>query len=130
MLFRSLVLHLCGNLQHFVGARLGGSGYVRDREREFAARGLSRAELVAEIGRAREAVLLGLKDLPAASLEEPCLFVPNGMRIPTGLFLLHLATHLSFHIGQAGYLRRVVTGQAASTGAVGFAGLEPAVLPG
>src|SRR5262245_5351521 len=30
-----LILHLTGNLNHFVGAQLGGSGYVRDREREF-----------------------------------------------------------------------------------------------
>ncbi len=30
-----LVLHLSGNLNHFVGAQLGGTGYVRDREREF-----------------------------------------------------------------------------------------------
>jgi len=55
--------------------------------------------------------------------------VPNGMRLPTGLFLLHLATHLSFHIGQAGYLRRVLTGDTASTNAVGFGGLASAVLP-
>src|SRR5438045_3174932 len=30
-----LVLHLVGNLNHFVGAQLGGTGYARDREREF-----------------------------------------------------------------------------------------------
>src|ERR1700728_2981840 len=30
-----LVLHLTGNLSHRVGALLGGTGYVRDREREF-----------------------------------------------------------------------------------------------
>src|SRR5690348_13794529 len=30
-----LVLHLAGNLNHFVGGQLGGTGYVRDREREF-----------------------------------------------------------------------------------------------
>src|SRR5216110_942476 len=30
-----LILHLTGNLNHFVGAQLGGSGYVREREREF-----------------------------------------------------------------------------------------------
>src|SRR5262252_6188732 len=30
-----LVLHLTGNLNHFVGGQLGGSGYVRQREREF-----------------------------------------------------------------------------------------------
>src|SRR5262245_66565330 len=33
--FGHLVLHLTGNLNHFAGARLGGTGYVRDREREF-----------------------------------------------------------------------------------------------
>ena len=31
-----LVLHLTGNLSHFVGGQLGGTGYVREREREFA----------------------------------------------------------------------------------------------
>src|SRR5580698_4939260 len=30
-----LVLHLTGNLSHFVGAQLVGTGYLRDREREF-----------------------------------------------------------------------------------------------
>src|SRR5262245_20449787 len=30
-----LVLHLTGNLNHFVGGQLGGTGYLRDREREF-----------------------------------------------------------------------------------------------
>src|SRR2546423_9459734 len=30
-----LILHLAGNLNHFVGAQLGHTGYVRDREREF-----------------------------------------------------------------------------------------------
>src|SRR3989440_4873683 len=30
-----LILHLTGNLNHYVGAQLGSSGYVRDREREF-----------------------------------------------------------------------------------------------
>src|SRR3954471_2794078 len=34
--FGHLVLHLTGNLNHFVGAQLGGTGYVRDRDREFA----------------------------------------------------------------------------------------------
>jgi hypothetical protein len=33
----------------------------------------------------------------------------------TGWFLLHLGTHLAFHLGQAGYLRRMITGDSAST---------------
>lgn len=125
----SIALHLCGNLQHFIGAKLGGSGYVRNREHEFAARGIPRAELKAEIARAREVVARVLPTVPASTLDAVFEHVPNGMRLPTGLFLLHLATHLSFHIGQAGYLRRALTGDTTSTNAVGFGGLASAVLP-
>src|SRR5690348_9115454 len=50
-----LVLHLTGNLKHFVGAQLGGSGYVRDRERErefTETRVPSKAEALAELDNA------------------------------------------------------------------------------
>jgi hypothetical protein len=30
-----LVLHLTGNLNYYIGARVAETGYVRDREREF-----------------------------------------------------------------------------------------------
>src|SRR5690349_24969300 len=55
--FGHLVLHLTGNLNHFAGARLGGTGYVRDREREFTEtavppKALVLARLDEEIGRA------------------------------------------------------------------------------
>src|SRR5947209_20547578 len=33
-----LVLHLTGNLNHYIGAGIAGTGYVRDRPREFADR--------------------------------------------------------------------------------------------
>ena len=125
----TLTLHLCGNIQHFIGTKLGGRSYVRDRDREFAARGLTRAELKAEIARTREAVVATLTALPESRLSELCPFVPTGMRLPTGLFLMHLATHLSYHLGQLAYVRRVVTGQAVGSGAIGFAGLAPAAMP-
>src|ERR1700687_4920374 len=41
-----LILHLTGNLNHFVGAQLGGSGFVRDREREFTETNPPSKELV------------------------------------------------------------------------------------
>lgn len=40
----NLAWHVCGNLQHFVGTVLGGTGYVRNREAEFGRRSGSRAE--------------------------------------------------------------------------------------
>lgn len=125
----TLTLHLCGNLQHFVGAKLGGSSYVRDRDREFAARGLQRAALEAEIARTRGAIVDTLTALPESQLAEVCPFVPTGVRLPTGLFLMHLATHLAYHLGQIAYLRRMVTGQSVGSGAMGFAGLASAALP-
>ena len=52
----TLALHLAGNIQHYLGARLGGTGYVRDRPAEFAERGVPRVELLARIEAARAAV--------------------------------------------------------------------------
>jgi len=34
--FGHLVLHLTGNLNYYIGAQIGNTGYVRDRPREFA----------------------------------------------------------------------------------------------
>jgi len=119
----NLTLHVCGGLLHFVGAVLGSTGYVRDRDAEFAARGKTRAEVCALIDETTavvdrtlssldEGVLTGLMPVPAA-----------GHDLRTGIFLLHLATHASFHLGQAGYLRRVLTGKGTSVGPVPLAPL-------
>jgi len=43
--------------------------------------------------------------------------------LPCRLFLIHLAVHLSLHLGQAGYLRRIVTGDARSSGPVSLQAL-------
>src|SRR3954468_22301268 len=66
----TLALHLAGNLQHYIGARWGGTGYVRDRDAEFARRDVPRAELVAEIERARKAVAAGLERIDGDALAQ------------------------------------------------------------
>src|SRR6266545_2447346 len=48
----NLALHVAGGLQHLVGAVLGGTSYVRDRDAEFSRRGGTRAEVNAELDRA------------------------------------------------------------------------------
>src|SRR5215204_5637451 len=61
----NLTLHMCGNLRHFIGATLGGDGYVRNREAEFSSKNLSRKKLMAEIELTRQAVnkaLTAMKD--------------------------------------------------------------------
>lgn len=107
----TLALHLAGNLQHFVGAILGGSGYVRDREREFAARDLSRTVLLDEIARARAAIDRALGGMDEAALDAVWTGggpLPEGST--NGLMLLHLSGHLSYHLGQLNYHRRRLAG--------------------
>jgi uncharacterized damage-inducible protein DinB len=120
----NLVLHVAGNLRHFVGTVLGATGYVRDRDREFARREGTRAELIAELDRAALDVEAGLRALTEAALAAPYPAAVAGHHLPTGRLLLHLETHLAFHLGQAGYLRRALTGEAGATGGMGIAELD------
>lgn len=119
----TLALHLAGNLQHYIGAHFGGTGYVRDRDAEFARRDVPRAELLAEIERARAAVAAGLAGVDGGALggEYPEIIAQSRLR--TGEYLVHLSAHLAFHLGQVDYHRRVVTGSRAGVGA-----LRPAEL--
>ena len=123
----TLALHVCGNLQHFVGAVLGGSGYVRDRPLEFAARGLPRERLLAEITRTLAEVERVLPAVSDEAVSAPYPDVLGGLRPPTGLFLHHLSCHLSHHLGQAGYLRRMLTGDNRSSGTFSMESLAAAV---
>ena len=112
----TLALHLAGNIQHYLGARLGGTDYVRDRPAEFALRGVPKAELLARIEAAREAV----RTAAAAPVDLAADFpeVISEARITTGDYLVHLCTHFAFHLGQLDYHRRAVTGDAAGVGAM------------
>ncbi|HJW34067.1 MAG TPA: DinB family protein [Holophagaceae bacterium] len=121
----NLALHLAGNLQHFIGATLGDTGYVRDRDREFASTGLSREAVLQELRHARADVQATLKALAASRLGETYPLEIQGIRLSTEAVLLHLASHLAFHLGQVDYHRRAVTGDRASAGPLALAPLEP-----
>ncbi len=66
----NLCLHLCGNLQHFIGAVLGNSGYVRNRDAEFSRKNVPIRELVAEIELTTKAVQKTLKELKEEELSK------------------------------------------------------------
>lgn len=120
----TLALHVCGNLQYYVGAVLGGTGYVRNRDLEFSARGVSRAALSAELQRTVHVVDTVLSALPGQGLSAEYPDVLGGIRVPTGLFLLHLCTHTAHHLGQVGYLRRILTGENLGSGAIAMKALS------
>jgi hypothetical protein len=107
-----LAAHLVGNLQHFIGARMGGTGYVRDRDAEFARRDRSRDELLAAIDETRGVVRATLAALPEHELDEDFPEVVAGVRITTGDLLIHIVSHLAYHLGQIDYNRRLLAGGA------------------
>ncbi|MFL6374343.1 MAG: DinB family protein [Pyrinomonadaceae bacterium] len=105
----NLCQHLCGNLRHFVGAVLGESGYVRDRDSEFTRDDMSRATLIGEIDATMADVkgtLEGLSDDVLASDYPIDVFGKGAFK--TDWFLVHLATHLNYHLGQIDYHRRLL----------------------
>ena len=104
----NLGAHLAGNVQHFVGAVLGKSGYVRNRDHEFARREGTRAEIIAGLQAAIDAVTKYLPAMTDADLEREYPEAVGGVKMRTGLFLTHLVSHAGFHLGQADYLRRTM----------------------
>lgn len=111
----NLALHVCGNLRHFVGAVLGGTGYVRNRDLEFQARGGRREDVARELHETAAVVTNTLARLSPEALDKPYPQRVGALELPCRLFLVHLAVHLGFHLGQAGYLRRIVTGDGRSS---------------
>jgi uncharacterized damage-inducible protein DinB len=101
-----LVLHLTGNLSCFVGAQLGGTGYVRDREREFTdTRPPTKAQALAGLA---EAVGVFRRVVSVLSAEQLAAPHPEARFGPVLKALLHLVTHFAIHRGQMSYLVRLL----------------------
>ena len=104
----NLCLHLCGNLQHFIGAVLGSSWYIRNREAEFSSRDIPRATLLAEIEQTKASLTHALSFLAHDQLHAQYPIDVFGKPMTTLYFLMHLASHLGYHLGQVNYHRRLV----------------------
>ena len=104
----NLCLHLLGNLNHFIGATLGHTGYVRYRDDEFSLKNILRQDLVINIKNCILIVKDTLKDLPEEELEKDFPLEVLGKKDSTEFILVHLATHLTYHLGQINYHRRLL----------------------
>ncbi|HUR20114.1 MAG TPA: DinB family protein [Vicinamibacterales bacterium] len=111
----NLALHVCGNLQDFVGRVLGGTSYVRNRELEFSQREGTRASIVANLSATIDMIKATVPEIGDETMAADFPMQLAGKTLNTATFLVHLAAHLAFHLGQAGYLRRIITGDNTST---------------
>ena len=103
----NLTLHLLGNLNHFIGAVLGNTGYVRERDKEFSLRDIPRAKLIDDLNKT-SALVIGIRSYSQADLEKDFPVPINNKISPTGFVLAYLLAHLSYHLGQINYLRRLL----------------------
>ena len=104
----NLCLHLVGNLNHFIGAVLGKNGYVRKRDDEFALKNIPLNELIDKIEKTKIVVM---NTLTAMAENDFALDFPekkNDKILRTDFMLFHLLAHLSYHLGQINYHRRLI----------------------
>jgi len=104
----NLCLHLVGNLNSFIGKELGGSGYVRNRELEFSLKNVPRIDLLKMIDDTKRMVESTLDSLSPQQLQDEYPLLVYETKMPTGAFLTYLTTHLSYHLGQINYHRRLL----------------------
>ena len=104
----NLCLHLVGNLNHFIGAQLGGTGYVRQRELEFSQKDVPLAEMKKMVTDTIEMIAETLDKLSAADLDQDYPIVLWGKPMSTEFFLVHLAGHVDYHLGQVNHIRRIL----------------------
>jgi len=104
----NLVLHLAGNLNTYIGATLGNTGYVRQRDLEFSLKNISRAELLEKIDDTSNMIstVMGTLDDTILSKNYPLIVFEKEMT--TEFFLVHLTAHFSYHLGQINYHRRLL----------------------
>ena len=104
----NLVLHILGNLNHFIGATLAGTGYVRNRDHEFIQTGVERTELIDRLEQTATLVKETIEALTPDQLEKEFPYEINQVKTSTRNMLLHFLLHLNYHLGQVNYLRRII----------------------
>lgn len=104
----NLCLHLVGNLNTYIGATLGQTGYIRNRDAEFSLKNVSAKELIQMIEDTIHVVDQVISKLTSEQLEKDYPLIVLKEPTSTEYFLLHLATHLTYHLGQVNYHRRLI----------------------
>jgi hypothetical protein len=104
----NLCLHLVGNLNTYIGAEFGKTGYIRNRALEFSLKDIPRAELLSKIEETIVVVNNALNNISEEELKMEFPLLVFDSKTSTEFMLIHLTTHLAYHLGQINYHRRLL----------------------
>lgn len=104
----NLCLHVCGNLKHFYGAVMGNTGYVRERDLEFSGKNISRKILLNEVDETISMIEKIFDGLTSDDINRIYPIDKFGKNVTYGFIFSRLISHLSYHIGQINYHRRII----------------------
>ena len=104
----NLCLHLIGNLNDYIGSELGKKNYIRNRELEFSLKNITKKELLDKIETTILVVEESLKKITELELQNEYPILVFDQKTTTEYFLVHLTTHLTYHLGQINYHRRLL----------------------
>jgi len=104
----NLCLHLLGNLNTYIGRELGKTGYIRHRDLEFSQKNVPRSEMIQQIEETIQMINSSLDKLSDDQLTEEYPLLIWKEKTSTEYLLVHLTTHLTYHLGQINYHRRLL----------------------
>lgn len=105
----TLAIHLIGNLNHYIGANMGNTGYERDKEGEFTLRDIPLEEILMQIEETRQVITKALLEFPEDWFYRKYPLEEFGYPMTYEYFMTHLVGHLNYHLGQINYHRRLLT---------------------
>ena len=104
----NLCLHLIGNLSTYIGAEFGKTNYVRNRELEFSLKNISKKELIEKIESTILVIDMSLQNITVEELKNENEILVFDKKATLEFLLVHLTTHLTYHLGQINYHRRLL----------------------
>lgn len=107
----NICLQLTGSLQHYIGAVLGDSGYVRNKEAELRVKNVPRSKLLEDIDSTRSAITDALEQLSKNELLKNYPIPVFEENVTTEYYLIHLLCDLNFNTGQISYHRQLLSGE-------------------
>ncbi|HXR17416.1 MAG TPA: DinB family protein [Terriglobales bacterium] len=105
-----LLLHLTGNLNYYIGAQIAGTGYVRDRDREFnESEKKPKEQVLADFDRAIAMVASTIRRQSPADFCASYSAKLEPEAHDRFTVFLRMAAHAYHHVGQIIYLSKELT---------------------